>query len=73
MPEQTHKMERGKPFYVKRLKGCARCGGDGHDDLTFLPLTSPISGFENGYVATHWVLCPTNGEPILNGTFPTYE
>lgn len=48
------------------LKGCARCWGDGHDALTFEPLTHPVeldSDAEPSF--THWAPCPTNGEPIL--------
>ena len=51
---------------VKRLNGCARCHGDGHDDLTFLPLTHVVE-CDCGETFTHWAPCPTNGEPILLG------
>lgn len=57
----------GKPF-VGSIVGCARCDGEGHTDLEWKPFTFPIE-YENdeGFVATHWCLCPTNGEPILMG------
>lgn len=48
--------------------GCARCDGDGHDQLTFQPLTHPVTigpGTRAEIVFTHWAPCPTNGEPIL--------
>lgn len=45
-------------------RGCARCGAEKHDALTYLPFTHHID-MGDGFVATHWVLCPTNGEPIL--------
>ena len=44
--------------------GCARCDGDGHPGITYQPLTFPIDMGE-GFTATHWAPCPTNGEPIL--------
>lgn len=49
--------------FTMSINGCARCWGDGHDDLVWLPLTHMIDC--DGYVATHWCLCPTNGQPIL--------
>lgn len=47
--------------------GCARCGSDGHPDITYTPLTFPIA-LADGNLATHWAPCPTNGEPILLAT-----
>lgn len=44
--------------------GCARCGADEHLGITYQPLTYPID-MGNGWTATHWAPCPTNGEPIL--------
>ena len=41
------------------MQGCARCQGEGHDNIHFNKFTHPIGDF------THWALCPTNGEPIL--------
>jgi hypothetical protein len=55
----------GEP-YTTDLGGCARCEGDGHPGIVFTPLTHFIS-FEDGFVATHWAPCPTNGQPILIG------
>lgn len=49
---------------LTRLVGCARCHGEGHDDITFKPLKHPVS--QDGKVRyTHWAPCPTTGEPIL--------
>ena len=45
---------------VGKLKFCARCGLD-HDDLTFRAFRQ--SPNQSSY--THWVECPTTGEPIL--------
>ncbi len=45
------------------VRGCARCDGDGHPGLQFLPLIRPVEIYE--IKLTHWALCPTNGEPIL--------
>jgi hypothetical protein len=45
-------------------KGCARCGADEHLALTYLPFTYPID-MGDGFTATHYAPCPTNGEPIL--------
>lgn len=49
------------------LKGCARCHGDGHEQLTFRKLTYPLASVTaiDGVKLTHWASCPTNGEPIL--------
>jgi len=44
--------------------GCARCGGDGHPGMTFMPLAHPVE-LDDGTAFTHWAPCPTNGEPIL--------
>lgn len=63
------KMTRGEPYLCDHLNGCARCHGEGHDNLTALPLDHPID-FEDGFVATHWCPCPTNGQPILWSTGP---
>lgn len=50
-----------------RQNGCARCHGDGHDDLLFRPFTIPFTLETIGgeAVATHWSICPTTLEPIL--------
>lgn len=54
-------------IYLERLTGCARCDGEGHDQITFYPLTHPVDPSESGCdkQITHWAPCPTNGEPIL--------
>lgn len=51
---------------VKRLTGCARCGGE-HENIEFKPLTMPCEPDQDGTQITHWAPCPTNGEPILMG------
>jgi hypothetical protein len=51
-------------------KGCARCGADKHLQLTYLPFTHHID-VGDGFIATHWAPCPTNGEPILLCQGPT--
>ena len=48
----------GTPIVVNCLVGCARCGHN-HLNLSFRPLLHPCGNL------THWVPCPTNGEPIL--------
>lgn len=53
-----------EPIHVERLNGCARCHGEGHDDLTFEPLIHPFEVDEK-IIVTHWAPCPTNGQPIL--------
>jgi hypothetical protein len=53
-----------------RMRGCARCHGEHEDEIEFLPLDHPV--VEDGKtVATHWALCPTNGQPILMITLAT--
>jgi len=52
------------PITLRWLEGCARCQGDGHEDMTFVPLTFPLER-EGMVVGTHWAPCPTNGEPII--------
>lgn len=56
----------GEPFTID-LNGCARCDGDGHEQLLFLPLTYPleVSLGEVTVTMTHWAPCPENGEPIM--------
>ncbi len=49
----------GEPMKLS-IVGCARCDGDGHDDLYFTPLTHPMS---TGH--SHWAMCPTINEPIM--------
>jgi len=54
------------------IVGCARCQGDGHDDVWWEPLTHPVtvdtSPTVETVVFTHWAPCPTNGQPILMRT-----
>lgn len=45
------------------IQRCARCGGD-HDGLIFLKLLRPAV-IDDTLVATHWSLCPSNGQPIM--------
>lgn len=52
------------PITLRWQQGCARCEGDGHEDITFQPLTHPIVR-DDLIVGTHWAPCPTNGEPII--------
>jgi hypothetical protein len=47
------------------IKGCARCHGDGHEGLTFKPLTFPLELEDGEPPMTHWCPCPRNGEPIM--------
>jgi hypothetical protein len=49
---------------VQSIVGCARCDGDGHDNLIFEPFTRQVE-MGDGSRATHWTMCPTLGEPIL--------
>lgn len=56
-------MSTAKAF-VNSITGCARCGGDGHEDIRWEPLTFPVEDTD-GTQWTHWAPCPTNGEPIL--------
>lgn len=48
------------------LVGCDRCG-ENHIDAEALPLTLPQKS--EGILYTHYVLCPTNGEPIFVGFY----
>jgi len=45
------------------IVGCARCHGEGHEDLWWEPLTYPAEFGAARF--THWAPCPTNGQPIL--------
>jgi hypothetical protein len=49
------------------LKGCARCDGDGHPNLTFKRFVRPVDAVKPDF--THWASCPTNGDPILMQVF----
>jgi hypothetical protein len=52
----------GKDF-ILTIHGCARCHGDGHEDVLWLTLTHPVE--VGGHTLTHWASCPENGQPIL--------
>jgi hypothetical protein len=47
--------------YRSDISDCSRCGG-WHTDLEFKPFTEPPRALPK---ATHFAICPTNGEPIL--------
>lgn len=50
--------------FVSTIVGCARCHGDGHEDVLWQPLAHPVEDAD-GSEWTHWASCPANGEPIL--------
>jgi hypothetical protein len=45
------------------INNCERCG-QVHTDLPMQPFTRPVC-YRSLPIATHFALCPTNGEPIL--------
>jgi hypothetical protein len=51
------------------IKGCARCKGEGHNDLEFEELKHPMQidlpGCPPTMLATHWAMCPTVNQPIM--------
>ena len=47
------------------LKGCARCGADGHANLLFRKFKGNPVEHGDGQVDTHWAMCPVLGEPII--------
>lgn len=51
------------------LHGCARCDGDGHPGITFVPFTRPVQ-LADGSVLSHWAMCPTLVEPIVMRVTP---
>lgn len=53
----------GEPF-VASINGCARCRGEGHNNLVWHPLRYPVE-WRDTTIATHWAFCPELGEPIL--------
>lgn len=67
MPHELRPGEYSLHATIRDITGCARCHGDGHEQITFTPLTHPYVE-DSGLVMTHWAPCPTNGEPILLGT-----
>ncbi len=56
--------QRAQEEVTVDLRGCARCHGEGHPQLTFRKLTFPFEP-DVGDEYTHWAPCPANGEPIL--------
>ncbi len=54
---------------ISSLRGCARCGEDHLQDISFTAFRVPVrevDGEEPGKLLfTHWALCPTSGEPLL--------
>ena len=54
-----------RPVVIKRVTQCARCGED-HQNLVAHKLDRPWAPPEaRGVTWTHWMPCPTNGQPIL--------
>lgn len=52
-------------LHIRQIVGCARCGG-GHERVEARRMAQPFAPPEaGGLVWTHWVPCPTNGDPIL--------
>ena len=56
--------------FTQTIIGCARCHGDGHEDLVFTKFTHPVERYDVEFdtfeiVATHWAMCPTVNEPIM--------
>lgn len=45
------------------ISRCARCGKN-HTEIEFKKFNNPVE--INDLVYTHWGICPTTGEPILN-------
>lgn len=56
-------MSEGHQVVVPRLNGCARCGEDHEEPITFLPFTR-ASTFGEATI-THYAVCPKTQEPIL--------
>lgn len=50
---------------VRDIVGCSRCGGEHPGPLEAKAFAIPFAPPEAGLVWTHWVACPTNGDPIL--------
>lgn len=49
--------------FTLSIEDCARCRGDGHEDLEFHAFLFPVRVEE--YVFSHWTICPETGDPIL--------
>jgi len=64
MGETSEELKWVGEVHVGDQKGCARCGAEEHLQLAYQPFTNHID-FGDGFVATHYAPCPTNGEPIL--------
>ena len=58
--EDNKKLEkvRKQETFTQTVKNCARCAST-HEELVFKKLARPSDDW------THWVPCPTNGEPIM--------
>jgi hypothetical protein len=53
---------------IGKIENCARCG-ENHYDVEARVMAQPFAPPEAGGVAwTHWLPCPTNGDPILVAT-----
>jgi hypothetical protein len=50
---------------VQTITGCARCHGEGHEELRFRKLRYSHPGGDHPVQWTHWAICPATGEPIL--------
>lgn len=66
-------MKPGGSQIVHDQVGCARCHGEGHENLVFEELTYPVDLPSTGLLATHWSMCPTTIEPILMTFGPREE
>lgn len=54
---------------IREIRGCARCGGNHDGPLEARELTRPFAPPEAfGVTWTHWLPCPTNGEPVMIAT-----
>lgn len=61
-------MSEQRDVIVTNLRWCARCHGDGHENLAFERLTHPMMGYQEDVgpiEMTHWSMCPTISEPIM--------
>jgi hypothetical protein len=61
---ETEYLHVGQHFTTNSLRGCARCGETHEGELVWSPLTHPVHDVD-GTLWTHWMPCPTNGEPVL--------
>lgn len=51
------------------IHGCARCGWD-HSALRFTPFFRAV---ETEPLLTHWAICPTTNEPLLQCVYEVAE